>query len=219
MSDLVRTLILCGLLSGTQPITVMGLLLVMAGGVDSRRKGLAYLAGAFLVESSILLFASFVFANTVDTESSVGRSFLIIRLALGVVLVIGGLRLRKEPKEPQPEIPKSLERLQGMGPGKAFIAGLALADYQGPVIGSMAIASSVVSTRGHLLAFALYTLLATGIPFMIYLAVLRSQKAMDKMNSITGWVMRNRRRLASWFGIVLGLFLIGDAALGLIFKQ
>jgi hypothetical protein len=31
--------------------------------------------------------------------------------------------------------------------------------------------------------------------------------------------MRNRRRLASWFGIVLGLFLIGDAALGLIFKQ
>jgi hypothetical protein len=219
MSDLVRTLILCGLLSGTQPITVMGLLLVMAGGVDSRRKGLAYLAGAFLVESSILLFASLVFANTVDTESSVGRSFLIIRLALGVVLVIGGLRLRKEPKEPQPEIPKSLERLQGMGPGKAFIAGLALADYQGPVIGSMAIASSVVSTRGHLLAFALYTLLATGIPFMIYLAVLRSQKAMEKMNSITGWVMRNRRRLASWFGIVLGLFLIGDAALGLIFKQ
>jgi len=219
MSDLVRTLILCGLLSGTQPITVMGLLLVMAGGVDSRRKGLAYLAGAFLVESSILLFASFVFANTVDTESSVGRSFLIIRLALGVVLVIGGLRLRKEPKEPQPEIPKSLERLQGMGPGKAFIAGLALADYQGPVIGSMAIASSVVSTRGHLLAFALYTLLATGIPFTIYLAVLKSQKAMEKMNNITGWVMRNRRRLASWFGIILGLFLIGDAALGLIVKQ
>jgi hypothetical protein len=219
MSDLVRTLILCGLLSGTQPITVMGLLLVMAGGVDSRRKGLAYLAGAFLVESSILLFASFVFANTVDTESSVGRSFLIIRLALGVVLVIGGLRLRKEPKEPQPEIPKSLERLQGMGPGKAFIAGLALADYQGPVIGSMAIASSVVSTRGHLLAFALYTLLATGIPFTIYLAVLKSQKAMEKMNNITGWVMRNRRRLASWFGIILGLFLIGDAALGLIIKQ
>ena len=73
-------------------------------------------------------------------------------------------------------------------------------------------------SSGHLLAFALYTLLATGIPFMIYLAVLRSQKAMEKMNSITGWVMRNRRRIASWFGIILGLFLIGDAALGLILK-
>lgn len=218
MSDLVRTLLLCGLLSGTQPVTVMGLLLVMAGGVDSRRKGLAYLSGAFLVESSILLFASFVLGNTVDTDSSVGRSFLIIRLVLGVILVIAGIRLRKEPKEPQPEIPKSLERLQGMGPGKAFVAGLALADYQGPLIGSMAIASSAVSTSGHLLAFALYTLLASGIPFVIYIAVLRSQKAMQKMNNVTSWVMRNRRRIASWFGIILGTFLIGDAALGLIFK-
>lgn len=218
MSDLVRTLLLCGLLSGTQPVTVMGLLLVMAGGVNSRRKGIAYLAGAFLVESSILLFASFVLGNTVDTESSVGRSFLIVRLVLGVVLVIGGLRLRKEPKEPQPEIPKSLERLQGMGPGKAFVAGLALADYQGPIIGSMAIASASVGTSGRLLSFALYTLLASGIPFVIYIAVLRSQKAMEKMNNVTGWVMRNRRRIASWFGLVLGTLLIGDAALGLIFK-
>jgi hypothetical protein len=218
MSDLVRTLLLCGLLSGTQPVTVMGLLLVMAGGVDSRRKGLAYLAGAFLVESSILLFASFVLGNTVDTDSSVGRGFLIARIVLGVVLVVGGIRLRKEPKEPQPEIPKSLERLRGMGPGKAFVAGLALADYQGPLIGSMAIAASAVETGGRLVAFALYTVLASGIPFAIYIAVLKSQKAMEKMNNLTSWVMRNRRIIASWFGIILGTFLIGDAALGLIFK-
>ena len=218
MSDLVRTLLLCGLLSGTQPVTVMGLLLVMAGGVDSRRKGLAYLSGAFLVESSILLFASFVLGNTVDTESNVGRGFLLIRMALGVLLIIMGIRLRKEPKEPQPEIPKSLERLQGMGPGKAFVAGLALADYQGPFIGSLAIASSSVSTGGRLLSFALFTLLATGIPLVIFIAVLRSQKAMQKMNNVTSWVMRNRRRIASWFGLILGTLLIGDAALGLIFK-
>ena len=78
--------------------------------------------------------------------------------------------------------------------------------------------TSAVSTSGHLLAFALYTLLASGIPFVIYIAVLRSQKAMQKMNNVTSWVMRNRRRIASWFGIILGTFLIGDAALGLIFK-
>jgi hypothetical protein len=218
MSNLVRTLILCGLLSGTQPVTVMGLLLVMAGGVNSRMKGLAYLSGAFLVETGILLFASLVLGNSVDTNSNVGRGLLLIRLAVGIVLIIAGLRFRREPKEPQPEVPKSLERLQGMGPGKAFVAGLALADYQGPVIGSLAISASSVSGGGRLAAVALYTLLASGIPFTVYIIVLRSQHAMEKMNDATGWVMRHRRQLASWFGLVLGSLLVGDAALGLIFK-
>jgi Sap, sulfolipid-1-addressing protein len=218
MSDLVRTLILCGILSGTQPVTVMGLLLVMAGGHGSKRKGLAYLAGAFLVESSILLFSALVLGDSVSNVSIPGRLFLIIRLVLGVLLLVVGIRMRKPPKEPAPEIPKSLERLQGMGPGKAFIAGLALADYQGPVIGSLALAAAAVDRGGRLAAWGLYTLLATGIPFAIYIIVLRSQRAMDKMNSATGWVMKNRRKLVSWFGIVMGTLLVGDAMLGWIFK-
>lgn len=218
MSDLVRTLVLCGILSGTQPVTVMGLLLVMAGGQGSKVKGLAYLAGAFLVESGILLFSSLVLGDTVSNVSIPGRVFLIIRLSLGVALLLFGFRMRKPPKEPQPEIPKSLERLQGMGPGKAFIAGLALADYQGPVIGSMALAAASVGRSGRLAAWGLYTLLATGIPFAIYIVVLRSQRAMDRMNHATGWVMKNRRRIASWFGLVMGTLLIGDAVLGLVLK-
>ncbi|MFZ4719396.1 MAG: GAP family protein [Ilumatobacteraceae bacterium] len=216
MPDLVRTLILCGILSGTQPVTVMGLLLVMAGGENSKRKGLAYLSGAFLVESSILLFSSFVLGDTVSNVSTGGRVLLIIRLLLGFALLVMGVRMRKAPKKPQPEVPKSLERLQGMGPGKAFLAGLALADYQGPVIGSMAISAASVSLSGRLAAFGLYTLLATGIPLTIFIIVLRSQKALNKMNHATGWVMHNRRMLASWFGIVLGTLLIGDAVLGLL---
>jgi hypothetical protein len=218
MPDLVRTLILCGLLSGTQPVTVMGLLLVMAGGQGSKVKGLAYLSGAFLVESSILLFSSVVLGDTVSNVSIPGRVFLVIRVLLGVALLVVGIRMRTPPKEPQPEIPKSLERLQGMGPGKAFVAGMALADYQGPVIGSMALAASTVSTGGRLAALGLYTLLATGIPLTIYIVVLRSQKAMEKMNHATGWVMKNRRRLASWFGLVMGTLLIGDAMLGFLVK-
>jgi len=216
MSDLVRTLILCGILSGTQPVTVMGLLLVMAGGVDSRRKGLSYLAGAFLVESGIVLFASLVLGGTVSNISVPGRLFLIIRLALGVALVVVGFLMRKPPKKPQPEVPKSLERLQGMGPGKSFLAGMALADYQGPVVGSLAISASTVGTSGRIAAWALYTLLASGIPLIMFVVVRRSQKAMDKMNNATGWVMQHRRQLVSWFGLILGVLLIGDAIVGLL---
>jgi hypothetical protein len=216
MPSLVRTLILCGILSGTQPVTVMGLLLVMAGGTNSKRKGLAYLSGAFLVESGILLFSSVVLGGTVSNVSIPGRLFIIIRVLLGVALIVMGIKMHKEPKEPQPEVPKSLVRLQGMGPGKAFLAGLALADYQGPVIGSMALAASNVGMAGRLGGWAIYTLLASGIPFVVFVVVLRSQRAMDKMNHATAWVMHNRRKLASWFGLVMGTLLIGDAMLGLL---
>ncbi len=215
MSELVRTLILCGILSGTQPVTVMGLLLIMTGD-NSRKKGLAYLSGAFLVESMILVLASFVLGNTVSNVSGLGRVFLIIRVLLGVALLVIGIRLRRPPKEPAPAVPKSLERLQGIGPGKAFVAGMVLADYQGPVIGSLAIAAADVALGGRLLTLLLYTLFASGIPFVIFIVVRRSQKALQKMNNATAWIMNHRRQLASWFGLVMGTFLIGDAALGLL---
>lgn len=216
MSDLVRTLILCGILSGTQPVTVMGLLLVTAGGENSRAKGIAYLCGAFLVESSILLFSSVVLGDSVSNVSTGGRILLFIRIALGIGLLVMGIRMRQPPKKPQPEVPKSLERLQGMRPRQAFVAGMVLADYQGPVIGSMAISASAVATSGRFAALGLYTLFATGIPVIIFISVLRSQKALRKMNNATTWVMRNRRMIASWFGIVMGTLLVGDAMLGLL---
>jgi hypothetical protein len=216
VSDLVRTLILCGLLSGTQPVTVMGLLLVMSGGHGSGRRGAGYLAGAFVAESLVLLFAALVIGSTVDDGSSPGRLFYIIRIVLGVVLVAAGLRLRTPPKEPPPAIPKALEKLQGLGPGKAFVAGAMLADYQGPFVASLVLASTTVDTGGRLAALLLYTLFATGIPFVIFLVTLKSQRALAKMNASTTWVMGHRRQLASWFAIVFGIFLLSDALIGLL---
>ncbi len=212
MSDLVRTLIICGLLSGTQPITVMGMLLVMTGD-HPRNRGLAYLAGAFLVESSILLFSSFVLAGTVGGRSGTGHLFFILRVLLGIALIFIGLRLRRPPKKPSPEIPKSLERVQGLGTGKTFVAGALLADYQGPVVASLALATSEVSLSGRMLSLVLYTLLATGIPLTFFVVTLRSRRARDKMNDATNWVMHHRRTLASWLALVLGILLVSDAAL------
>jgi hypothetical protein len=193
----------------------MGLLLVTTG-EQPRRKGIAYLCGAFLVETSILLFSGLVLNGTVDTGGGVGRSFLVIRILLGLALIVMGLRMRRPPKSPAPEVPKSLERLQGLSPAKAFVGGALLADYQGPVIASLALAAADVSLGGRLIALSMYTLLASGIPIAIFIVVLRSRNAMEKMNDATAWVMKHRRQLASWFGLVLGTLLVGDAALGLV---
>ncbi|MBX3313778.1 MAG: GAP family protein [Actinobacteria bacterium] len=216
MSDLVRALVIAGLVSGTQPLTIMGLLLVMAG-QRPRRNGWAYVAGALVVETTVLLVADLVVGATVEPDTGPARAFLGIRIALGLALIVLGLLLRRPAKQPQPEVPKALERLQNMDPKKSFVAGFALADYQGPVIASLALAASDVSSSGRLLSIAFYTSLASGIPIALMLAITRSDRTRDRIDSGTKWVMRNRRVIASWICLVLGTFLAADATIGLLF--
>jgi hypothetical protein len=216
VSDLVRAMIIAGLVSGTQPLTIMGLLLVMTGR-SPRRSGWAYVAGALTVETAVLLLANVVIGAAVEPGTGPAKAFLGVRLALGLALVVFGLLLRRPAKKPQPEVPKALERLQNMDPKKSFIAGFVLADYQGPVIASLALAASDVASAGRLLSIGLYTLLASGIPLALMLAVTRSDRTRDRLDSGTKWIMRNRRLLASWICLVAGTFLAADAAIGLLF--
>ena len=215
MNDLAHTLILCGLLSGTQPITLMGLLLVL-GGTTPRTNGVAFLSGAFLVQASLLIGAAALFGGTVAPNSGTGHTLFGVRIAAGVLLVLVGLMLRRPPGKPVPEIPHALERLRDLGTRQSFIAGILVADYQGPVIASFALASAAASFRAELAGLVLYSLLATGLPLGLMLWTMNSDRARNNITRATTWVMGNRRNLASWFGIVGGLLLIGDGALSLL---
>ena len=215
MGDLVHTLILCGLLSGTQPLTLMGLLLVL-GGATPRANGLAFVAGAFVIQAGLLIGAAALFGGTVAPGSDTGRSFVWVRIGIGVLLFIFGLLVRRPPGKPIPEIPHALERLQGMGPRQSFIAGIVVADYQGPVIASFALASASLSFTEELAGLSVYALVASGIPLGLMVWTTRSAKARDRVTRATTWVMRNRRKLASWFAMVGGLLLVGDGILSLL---
>lgn len=215
MGDLVRALIVAGLMSGTQPITIMGLLIVITG-PKGKRNGWAFLAGAFAVETVILLLASFLVGDSVESDSDPGRVLLSIRLVLGVAVLVTGLLLRRPPKKELPETPKALQRLRDLSSGKSFIAGVLLADYVGPVIASLAIASSAVELGGRLLAVAFYTALATGIPGAFFVVSIRSERAYAKLTGSTSWVLQHRRQLASWILSVLGVLLIADGTIGLL---
>ena len=202
-------------MSGTQPITIMGLLIVMTG-PKGHRNGWAFLLGAFTVETSLLLLASFFLGSTVKSDSDPGRILLGIRVALGIAIFVAGLNLRRPPKKEAPETPKALQRLQDLSPAKSFVAGFLLADYVGPVIASLAIAASPVRLGGRLIAMIFYTLLATGIPAAFLLVSIRSERAHGKLTDSTSWVLKHRRELASWLGILLGLLLMIDGTIGLL---
>ena len=215
MSDLVRSLVVAGLLSGTQPITLMGVVLSM-GGAAPRRTGAAFVFGAFIVETGIVLTASFLVDGSVEPSSGPARAMLIVKIAAGIALVVIGVRLRRPPKKPAPATPKSLERLNQLTPIKAFVAGILLADYVGPVLASSAIATAPVGRGGQLLALALFTLLATGIPAFLVLYGTHSDRAQDRLENSTSWVMEHRRPLASWIVIVVGVLLTLSSLLTLL---
>lgn len=209
MGDLARTLVVCGLLSGTQPITMMGLLLVMTGD-RPKRNGRAFVAGAFLVETAVLIGASVVLGGTVEPSSGTGRSLILVKIVFGVLLLFAGIRLRRPPTKPSPDVPPSLERLRNLSPGKAFVAGIVVADYQGPFLASMALAATTLQPGSRLGALAFFTLFATGIPLCILLIATRSIETHRKLTDKTSWVLKNRRKIASVVLLIIGLALIGD---------
>jgi hypothetical protein len=215
VSQLLHTLILCGLLSGTQPLTLMGLLIVL-GGATPRRNGIAFLCGTFLIQTTLLLGASLLFGGTVKPVSGLAQSFYGLRMLVGLVLLVFGLLLRRPPGKPVPEIPHALERLRDLRPLQSFIAGIVVADYQGPVLASFALAAASVSFAGELEGLLVYTVIATGLPLALMLWTTRSERARERITRATTWVMSHRRALVSWFGIVAGLLLIGDGAISLL---
>ena len=212
MSDLAHTLIVCGLISGLQPLTLMGLLLVL-GSATPRANGLAFVFGAFSIQTAIVVVVSAVFGGTVPPTSGEGRWFIALRIGVGLVLLVFGMLLRRPPGKPVPEIPHALERLQQMRPRQSFVAGILVADYQGPTLASFALASSSLTFGGRLAGLGFYTVFASGIPLALMMVTTRSERARDRITTVTTWVMRHRRVLASWFAIVAGAALVADGAI------
>ena len=98
MSSLVRSMLVFGLVSGAEPITLISLLVVMTGAC-ARRNGWMFLLGIFTVETGIVLTSTFLLGGSVSPSSKPGHSFLWARLIVGLALIIVGLLLRRPPRQ------------------------------------------------------------------------------------------------------------------------
>lgn len=211
MAELVRTLLICGLVSAFEPFTIGGLLIVMAGERPGAN-GRAFVAAGFIVQTTILVVAGMLVGGLVTNDSGTGRSFLGLRIALGVVLVVIGLRLRRPSSKPTEEVPAVFQRLQHLRPRTAFVAGALFCDYQGPIVGALALAATDVSTGGQLTAIAGYTLLASGLPLTLVMVTERSVEMRRRFEHGISSVMARRRVIGSWLAIGIGVLFMVDAA-------
>lgn len=209
MTDLVRTLIVCGLISGTQPFTIMGMFLVL-GGNRGTRNVWWYLFGCFSIQFVIVVIVGSLVGGAVDASSSPGRSLIGLRIAAGIALFVTGVWLRRPAAKAAPDTPKVFDRLANVGAGASFIGGVLIADYQGSVLAASALATANVTSSQQLIGWAIYCLFATGLPSLAAFATIRSARAEASLHRTIDWVMRNRRPLASWICLVGGLALFGD---------
>ena len=210
MGELVRTMVVCGLVSAFEPFTLAGLLIVMAG-QRAGANGKAFLAGGFLVQTSILIIAGIVLGGVVSMDSRVGRSFLGLRILLGIVVIVIGLRLRRPSDKPADEMPASFDRLHNLTPKSAFFVGMVFCDYQGPIVGALALAATSVSTGGAFVAIGFYTLFATGLPLLLVLVTERSVAMRQRFEHGMNSVMARRRSIGSWLCLGIGTLFILDA--------
>lgn len=209
MNDLIRTLIVCGLISGTQPFTILGMFLVL-GGARGTRNVWWYLFGCFSIQFVIVVIVGSLVSDTVASDSGPGRSLIGLRIAAGIGLFLLGVWLRRPPKKEAPETPKAFERLNNVGAGASYIGGILIADYQGSVLAAGALATAHVSQADVIIGWVIYCMFATGIPVAAAVATMRSARAEARLHRTIDWVVRNRRPLASWVCLVGGLLLFGD---------
>lgn len=214
-SDLARTMVVCGLLSGTQPLTVMGMM-VLLGGENGRRNAWFYILGCSLAQAVVLLASGLALGGAVDQTSTPGRSLIGLRIVVGVALLGIGLRFRRTGGPPSSETPPALARLTNMRPFGALAAGVAIADYTGAMLAAAALTTASVGTGGAFVAWALYGAFATGLLIVALVTVSRSARAEGELQRAISWVLRNRRRLASWFCIAAGLVLVADGITTLV---
>ncbi|MEX0848377.1 MAG: GAP family protein [Ilumatobacteraceae bacterium] len=211
MGDLVRTLLICGLVSAFEPFTIGGLLIVMAGDRPGPN-GRAFVAAGFVVQTSILVVAGLLVGGLVSHDSGAGRSFLGLRVLLGIALIVVGVRLRRPSSKPAEELPAVFARLQHLRPRTAFVAGALFCDYQGPIVGALALAATTdVGTSGQLVAIAGYTVLATGLPLTLVMVTERSTALRQRFERGVASVMSRRRVIGSWLSLGIGVLFVGDA--------
>ena len=185
------------------------------GGRSPRANGMAYIAGAFFIQSTILVVTALVLGGSVSLHSGTGRSLVGIRIAVGLLAMVFGVLLRRPPGKPVPEIPRALERLRALGPKQSAIAGLIVADYQGPVLAALALTTSPLPVGESVGGVAFYTVFATGIPCALLLWSTKSERAHQRITTATETILRHRRVIASWFALVGGFALVADGILQL----
>ena len=211
---MILDLVLIGLAITLDPLPLTAFMIVLPskGGV---RKGAAFVFG-WLVSLAIVVTVTVVATGNNPPKPSTAPSLaaLAVKIALGVVLVVIGVRhvrARGRPKPPK-KPPKWQEHVDSMSPWFAMVLAPTLQPWVLIGAGAATVLEAKLSSWADFLALFLYCVIASSsyLAMEIY-AVVRPAETQAFLVRIRAWIEDHTDQVIIIGSLLIGFWLIGDS--------
>lgn len=213
MTALLTQLVLLGLLASATPLGIGAVLIVSRGGTRPRN-GLALALGWATVMATVAIVAATVLHDWVRPAHTPSRTLALVEIGIGVLLVVGGFAWRVRPQRPKDPTKRTLQdRLGGIGPGAAFVAGLALAPYPIAFAAGSELVQTDASMSARWAALLVFCLLAISSMLAVVAALSRwPDTAQTRIERIQTWFSAHAKAIGFWLLVVIGAYLVWRGA-------
>jgi hypothetical protein len=206
---MVLDLVIIGLAITLEPLTLVAFILIL-GAEKGLWKGLAFILGwtACLV-AVIAVVVLLTGGKPPKPNTAPSTAALVIKAALGALLIWVGLRQRRRMGQPR-KTPAWMARLDDLSLWAAAGLGVFLQPWSLVAAGAATVVQAQLATVGDWLALVLFCLLATSSFLVLELyAAFSPDAAGVRMAQVREWIDRHRDQ-----AIVIGALLVGGWLLG-----
>lgn len=219
MGGLVSGLAVLGLAAAATPPLGLMAVFVVLGGKRPTANGLAFLAGWFTVLLAIVLIAAFLLNGEVKPATAPSTAMLWLTLALGVGCIVWALRMKQNAPKPEDAhvTPAWLTKLESVGPGGSFIAGMSTPTYPAAIAAGTDLVRADVGASGRLLALGVFLVLATVLEAIpVVMQIVHPETAQATIGRWRDAVISRRHTVLFWTLLALGVYLAAKGAIQLL---
>jgi Sap, sulfolipid-1-addressing protein len=207
----VLDLVIMGLAITLEPITLVAFILILAA-QKGTRKGLAFILGWLACLVAVVAAVVLVTGGKPPQPSTApSTAALAVKAALGVVLIVFGLRQRSRRGRPR-KPPTWMARLDHLSPWAAAGLGVFLQPWTLVAAAAATVVQAKLSSAGDYLTLVLFCLLATSsfLAMELY-AAFAPAAAAARLGQVRTWIDDHRDQAIIVGSLVVGFWLVGHS--------
>lgn len=223
MTDAVGSILPLAIAVTISPVPIIAAILLLF--TDRRVPNATAFVAGFTIGVAGVLGGLVAVAGTQDLSGGSGASTTssVIRLALGVLLLLGAVRRfrgRPGPGETAPT-PKWMDGISSFRPGKSLVVGLVVGAANPKNIAmaigaSVAIAGAGMSGGADVASVVVYTMVAIlGVAAPLVVTLVMGRRASGILDGWKSWLAQNNAAVMSVLFLVFGMVLISQGIQGL----
>ena len=204
-------LTIIGLAITLEPVTLVAFILILAA-EKGIRKGLAFILGWLACLVVVIGAVVLVTGGTPpDPHSAPSTAALVVKAALGIVLILFGVRQQRRKGRPRKQ-PTWMARLDRLSPWAAVGLGVFLQPWTLVAAGAATVVQAKLSSAADYLTLVLFCLLATSsfLAMELY-AAFAPAAAGARLAHVRTWIDSHRDQAIVVGSLMVGLWLTSDS--------